>query len=663
MRFRSFKQFGKCAAITAFLMIKPLVAKAQVEEKTNPPPPVGTETGEDSKAEAAPSDSKEQEEKPKEEPKDEKTKDEPEDPGIEIEIDSKRKIKFDEKGNAPVTQTGKGSSESELPKVDEIQPNPDHDTYVGIYNPNISMNGKLRNISLEHVWDIGGNVVSNEAGSSVYGALSHRFATKDNIFATRVNLNAGNIWFGEQAAPFLRAFASPELNLWRFRATTYTSLALMADMPSWIYLYQSAGIGYSQKFDDNMRLRFGAVGGFAISAPAYDNMFANFTLGTSFEIQKHLIYTLPRFYFAASDPIKVAYYDKYSPRFQGIESGFQVTFYEDQYAARIFLDIDRLYQRFGGRITRTINFSDTVTGDIYGGVGFSHYIKSLGGRWDPVALAGISITVGGKYINSTNSFRYEHLTSGGIQQIETDFPTKEDPGPYGFGRAGTENWRNTVNTAKERLLSANSLSEFSSSYEGSSNEEVIRTARFLGAFMQQAAYANKANEDLTKGNILSAEAQRISESNPELIFSYVRSMVDFYENHSSNSPLPDELRNGIAMCGGIHHVMAEFMRSNGIPAIVGSVNTTNGPHMITIGLPEDSTILLDYGREYIAQPNRFDEAMRVYGRSKRAPVFQSQLFDGNGYMGTYTTAEGRLLHESIGVDNGDVLKKDFLNIR
>ncbi len=653
MRVRSLRNKGKVAALAAFLLFKPLAASAQEEEKKPQPLPAGTELSE---------------EKPKE-------AEAPKDDVGDIEFSEEREIKFDDEKPAPKPKAKPADKPAEveepveepaeeIPKYDEVQVDPEHDQYVGIYNPNVDMSGQMRDIHLNHVWDIGGNVVANEAGSSVYGSLSHRFARKDNIFATRLNLNAGNIWFGEQPAPFLRAFASPEVNLWRFRGATYTSIALMANMPSVAYMYQSGGLGYSQKFDKNdMRLRIGAVGGFALSVNKFDDMYANFAAGASFEIEKHLVYAIPRFYFAASDPIKVAYYSHYSPRFQGIETGFQVRFYEDQYASRIFLDIDRLYQRVGGRLTRQINFSQTVTGDIYGGLAATHWSTRIGGRWDPGVFAGISITVGGKYVNSTNTFRYERLTSGGITRIDTDFPTRADPGPYGFGREGSEAWRETVNTAKERMVNSSSFEEFSSSYHGDSQEEIVRTGRFMSAFMLQAAYANQAYEDLSQGNILSSEAQRVSNANTDMIFSYTQAMVDFYENNPPSTPLPRELANGITMCGGIHHMVSEFYRSNGIRSLTVSVNTPNGPHMVAIPLADNFTSLIDYGSEYRAGPNRFDEVIRMYGRAKKAPVFQSQIFDGNGYVGTYTTAEGNLLHDSVGVDNVDLLKKDFLNVR
>ena len=115
----------------------------------------------------------------------------------------------------------------------------------------------------------------------------------------------------------------------------------------------------------------------------------------------------------APDPIKEAYVGYYRPESQNVQFGVQTRFLDDMYTARLFGDVSTLYQRFGGRLTRTFNVSNDVAVDVWGGLGATHWIQTLGGRWDPVVFAGINVVLGGRYMNSTNTIRYEHLQSGG----------------------------------------------------------------------------------------------------------------------------------------------------------------------------------------------------------------------------------------------------------
>jgi hypothetical protein len=77
----------------------------------------------------------------------------------------------------------------------------------------------------------------------------------------------------------------------------------------------------------------------------------------------------------------------------------------------------------------------------------------------------------------------------------------------------------------------------------------------------------------------------------------------------------------------------------------------------------EKTVLFDYGNTYTTGPDTFDEAIRFYGRNRQAPTFQSQLFGPSGYIGTYETSEGRLLHNAIGIVNPDLLRRHFLGVR
>ena len=75
--------------------------------------------------------------------------------------------------------------------------------------------------------------------------------------------------------------------------------------------------------------------------------------------------------------------------------------------------------------------------------------------------------------------------------------------------------------------------------------------------------------------------------------------------------------------------------------------------------------LVDSGRFYPPEvAKKPKERLRFYGQNHQAPTFQSQLYRADGtYIGTYDTAEGRLLHNATGIINADILRTEFLGVR
>lgn len=540
-----------------------------------------------------------------------------------------------------------------------------HDHSLSPFPDEVDLAGRLRHFRLDHGWDIGGNLYANEAGSAVWGSIMYRMMGQHTHRPLDLRLDAGNIWFGEQAAPFARFHLRSSLDLWRFRGVYHGSVATLGNMPSQLYTSHSLGIGYSQPFGTNMRLRLGVVAGGALSYPAFDDIYFNMLVGASFQVDSFLVYVMPTFYFAAPDPIKTAYVGYYRPQFQSVEAGIQYSFHQDQYTARLFGEYGTILQRVGLRGTRSFAINRELAADVWIAGGASHLSQELGGRWDPMIMIGGTIVFGSRSgVNSTNTVRYEHLQSGGVRFAQTDFPTTARPGPYGFGRSGDPVVDAQVQQAKQRMLSSSSFDEFSRSYAGSSRSDLLMSARFMLALVQQVAYSNGAQDALTNGRFFDPEVRRIAGTTNQDIYAWLQRYVQFYNTHDPSTPLPDELRNGIAVCAGAHWLAADFLERNGMHAIVASVNTPQGPHVVTIGMPPDATHLLDWGRLYTTPAGTFDQTLRFYGQNRQAPTFQSQLFRSDGtYIGTYDTAEGRLLHNAAGIMNADILRNEFLGVR
>ena len=525
----------------------------------------------------------------------------------------------------------------------------------------VEVGGEPREMTRDNPIDLGVNFLANEAGESVYGAFRYRNLAR---------LDAGALSFRGPLAPFGRVMVRPELNVWRMKGVYYGSVAFMGNMASWVYSSHSVGIGYSQPIGENLRLRAGGIFGGALSYPVWDDTYVNFSVGVSAEIAKMLLlYAVPTFYFSANDPIKTAYIGHYEPKFQDVEVGVQVRL-PKEFTVRAFADVglvgDKygIYNRYGFRGTRTVDIRDKAVDadiDIWLSLGMTHWSQQLGGRVDPAIMVGMNVVLGANGFNSTNTAEYSHMQNGSIEFAETDIPDNEHPGPYGFGNSGDAYYDVPINEMKQRMLDSSSFKEFKNSYGNLSEEEVVVRARFMGAFMQQVAYANNAYKSMTNGNIFDPEIKRIADASNEDIFQYLQEYIGWYQSNSG--PLPEDLKNGIAVCAGIHWLMAEFMRANGVNAIVMSVNTPNGMHVITAAQLKDRTLLMDYGNTYQTPQGTVDQALRFYGWNNGTPTFQSQFFGPDGYMGTYFTSEGRLLHRTVGLDNPDLLKKDFLGVR
>ncbi len=540
----------------------------------------------------------------------------------------------------------------------------ERDMALNPYFDRIDASGMRRDITLDHDWDIGGHVYSNEAGAAVWATA--RYAPRASWAQTPLDLrlSGGNMWFGEQAAPFARLFVRPEVDFWRMKLTYYGSAATIGNLPSVIYTSHALGLGYSQPIGQDARLRLGVIAGGGLSYPAWDNIYFDISTGASFEYRNWLFYAMPNFTMAAPNPIMVGYAPYYRPQFENVLFGIQTRFMDDMYTARLFGDISTLYQRFGGRLTRSFRMTDGISVDVWGGLGATHWQEFLGGRWDPVVFAGINVVLGGRYMNSSNSIRYEHLQAGGTRTAVTEIATPSNPGPYGFGRSGDPAVDAQVNQAKGRMLSSDSLASFQSSYGGASYDDILMTARFLGAFAQQVAYANNSWNDLNNGNFFSSEVQRVADQSPDTIYQFMRRVVDFYNTHDPHTPLPADLMNGIAMCGGIGYIQASFLNANGIRTIMATVNTRNGPHFVPIAMPPNGTVLLDYGDTFTTPPGTFDQALRSYEQYRQAPLFRSQLFGGmdGHFLGMYRTGEGRILQNAADLDFPMLLGTDFLGL-
>lgn len=516
---------------------------------------------------------------------------------------------------------------------------------------------------------VGVSGIGNEAGHAVFGNFG---------YLNLVRVDAGAAMFTDMPiVPIGRLMLSPEFNIrynkeesgeGNVKGAYYGSAAFAGNMPSWIYSSHSVGLGWGQSIGDNFKLRVAGIIGGALSYPAWDDIYINFSTGLSMEIAKTvLLYGAPTCYFAADNPMRTAYVGYYEAKFQDVEVGIQVMMPKGV-VGRAFADIGLvgddygIFNRYGFKLTKIMSIPGKLEADFWGTIGMTQWSPVFGGGMDPVVMTGINFSFGEDQFRHTYGYSYSYLRSFDTTAPVTDLPDSAHPGPYGFGSSGDPYYDVPINEAKERMMDAGSFAQFSNSYAGASTEEVLVTARFLGAFMAQVAYANDAYESMTTGNIFDKEIQRIAGTSHEEMFNYMKTYISWYQNHGGNEPLPESLRGGIAVCAGIHSLITSYLTANGITAVTASVNTPNGPHMVTIARVGGKNVLLDYG-DQISADGDFLHIYDAYGGHKGAPTFKSQIYgpDG-GYMGTIETSAERLLRGAMGIDNKEVLLRNYLGV-
>lgn len=511
-------------------------------------------------------------------------------------------------------------------------------------------------------WDMGGALISNEAGMGIRAHASWRDI---------IHIIGGNAWLNGLAVPFGGVLASPEANIWRFSFRYFGTLNGVGNLPSYLFSAHTLAFRFSFPFqldssDESrmLRLNLGMSGGGAFDYPNFMDYHFNMVPGLSLRLDgypdsrfSYALYALSTFPFCAPTPQETAYIGKFQPFFQHAEVGFN---------ARIFQDFNLgAFAQFGGidnvyafRGSWNWNVGDSVKGILFLELGADHRTGPFEEVFGPFLGIGARITYGGESMNSTNTSSYSNRGNFNLQN-GTNVPL--DPALRMFGRSGDASWDDTINLAKNRILSSSSFDEFASSYAGASFEEKLKVAKFLTAFLGQFAYAHGVPDALFSGDIFNPELERVASASLDDILAWMRFYIGWQNTHGSGEPLPDELKNGIAVCAGIHWLAAKFFAQNGIPAAaVGGINTDGGPHVVTVARHDGEYILVDYGREY--RNRDFWSLIRQYGMERGVPTFRLYLFGPDFFDGVALTPEGRLMEAIIGLDNEQITRGYILGV-
>ena len=495
-------------------------------------------------------------------------------------------------------------------------------------------------------WDqvkVGGNVATTEGGSSLAATASYLVKGQYPL----VTAHSGAMWFTQQFHPFFALNVNPRVRFGlrghRFSFRPYVNFAF-TDVNSWFYTNISLGLtwqyNWERSFLGGKRLLARAyyILGGGLSYPKLDSTYSNMYLGLSLTWDNQLqVYTIPRLVLAAPTAMETNYFGNYAYHFQGIESGL---FWRPQmnpsWMFGAFADWDQILSKYGLRVLKTIAMragKQRIDLRIWGGAGVSHWTDRLAGSTDVIAFAGVRVKLGG---TPRSEFRgsYQHLRLGYVPRV-----TERDARSIELA---------TRKLAEGRIKSSTTFGEFTRSYKGAKETELIETARWLGMTIGEVGYAKDASAALRSVDLFNPVLKRIANATHQDIYEHLRRCLT-----------TKKCGTKMTVCAGIHSLIADFLTQNGVQAVAVSVNSERTMHVVTVAMTRERTVLINYGQTFESTEGSMDEVLRYYSIYVGKPLFWSPMFNKEGYIGTYETPEGILFQRTMGLHSPDLIRKEF----
>lgn len=500
--------------------------------------------------------------------------------------------------------------------------------------------------------EIGGSLAATEGGSSLSltADIQPLPLSGQGKTALQLPLHAGALWFTQSFHPFASLNVMPRfrfavsghrINIRPHLNVTFT------DVNSWLYAALGLGLTYEKtvafKNPIFSQIAFKLYylwlsGG---SYPKMDSLYSTMYLGGAATFNRWVqVYTIPRLVAAAGTAMETAYVGDYSFRFQGIESGVNLWLGgQRDWMLGGFANYDRILSRYGARVVKYFSLK-TVGVRLMGGLGYSRWSDEVGGTGEAIGFAELQVEL--KEPPRTR-FRvsYEHLRLGFTPQVTAHEGNSEDLSPVVSALARTN------------MAATDRFAAFAALYTGADAQTLVETARWLGHTIKDNTYAYDALSDLTSADLFSNRVKALAALGHEDIYQQTRTCL-----------LDPTLCQELAVCAGIHSVMADFLSRNGIPALAVGVNSSRMMHVVTVALTEDQTRLINYGELFEAQSGGFDEVLRYFSFNEGFPIFGSHVFrprvdGGQDFLGVYETSEGILFHRTIGLYGPDLIHKEL----
>jgi len=485
--------------------------------------------------------------------------------------------------------------------------------------------------------ETGYNITSNEGGSSFSADISY---PATNSYLTG---SIGAIYFFGNPHPFVNISANPNFKLWKkYIQMGYignVALSIPPKINSWVYsshgIYLSSEIEVSEK----LRINLSSLLQGALSYPSYDDIYVKWTMfGINLTMEKNFQwYLLLNSYFAASKTSTTTWALDYAPRYEGIEAGFSWE-YEKSLTMKVYFDMDVIQPVAAFSISRLLFSNNGWEIIVNGATGITSFNSDFFSKPAFFANASVIIKVDDRKNPNTmlsgtvHRFSYENRGMGNSQKSKIWKSSSKE--------------KKYMDDAEKNLLNAKSFDELVSMYNGKDITELLAAANRFGKILGQVGYEYKAFDLLNSLKLFDPVLKKMTHRNYEDVFGYLKQYAQYKDEHGNYKGLPNDLKDGVAICGGIHDFMAEFLRENGVNAYTVSVNTSETAHMVTFLQYGGKGYILDYGGRLISDSGSLSSVLRAYSKAMGVPIFQTQIFGaGSKPVGMFETPEGRLLHQ------------------
>ncbi len=492
-------------------------------------------------------------------------------------------------------------------------------------------------------WNMGFSLYTNEAGSSISGDIGY----KDSV-----GLSLGEITFMQQPHPFLNAFANPhgkiaqwkwgEGNVLTLDGGYHGNVALTAFPSINSTAYTAHGGDFRARYRlGDFQFTWVSMAQGGVSFPTYDDIYLKWFNGFSTSIRNVDMYAIIDNRFAAAKTAGTSWALDYRPRLQGVKLGIDWRYDPAYTVFSVMADFDVIQPYAAFSTTHYLHRGKEANVRVSATAGVSSWNSDFFTHPSFFTMAYIGVDMGHTPISMRYSVQYENRNLG----TTPEFTTGQTATPYDSSAP------HQISAAADAIASSNSFSELVSKYKGKSKGEVLDAANVIGGVLGDAGYATGVFGKMNEMKFFDPSIDQMAHRNYDDIQGYLKRYADYLKAHGNYDGMPQDLKDGVAICAGIHEFMAEFLRQNGIRAYAISVNTPKTAHVVTLAFDSGDAIILDYDKRYTAHSGSLDEALRIYAEARGVPIFQSQIFGPGGKLiGTYETPAGRLLHGTFKVD-------------
>ncbi len=204
------------------------------------------------------------------------------------------------------------------------------------------------------------------------------------------------------------------------------------------------------------------------------------------------------------------------------------------------------------------------------------------------------------------------------------------------------------------LKDSTNLSEFVNKLNGMSVDSRIKYMAMFAQILEEKGYAYTTLNDLLHGHFFSNSVKQIANTDVFEIYEKIRTLI--MGGHLSN--------NDIAVCGGIHELVAYALAQTGLKTYTFTNNSKWGKHVVALANNGNDWYIINYGEIIKANnPRSLIRLMQTYSRDQgNIPQFSVMLYDGKTrkFVGKIILPEMKLILGAGGMDTPEIQRLNTL---